>query len=107
MKPPAAPAYKRPRRRLRGLSSGRCRRLDRYGDPSRCRDDAELDEHAQLIDETPVLGEAPIDGLTDVDLGPGGSFARCRDAREVSVMVPVADRRWTTWSPETVASSIV
>ena len=42
---------RRPRRCRRGLHGCRRRRLGRDGDPSGCRNDAELDEHAQLIDD--------------------------------------------------------
>ena len=46
-------------------------------------DDAELDEHGQLVDQAPVLGQAPVDDPPDVDLGPVGPLAGGRDAHEL------------------------
>src|SRR4029079_17339384 len=46
---------------------------------------AELDEHAQLVDEAPVLGQASVDDPPDVDLGPRRELVRRRHAHVVAL----------------------
>ena len=50
------------------------------GNPGR----AELDEHAQLIDDGPVIGQASIDATPDMDLGPRRTLAGRGHPHEVA-----------------------
>ena len=54
-------------------------------DPSGCRHDPQLDEHAQLIDDRPMLGQAPVGDLRDVHLGPTRRLVGRRDAHELTL----------------------